>query len=213
MTTFRLLRASEWAVELPNPVLQPDDLGALLDARELLATCEVQAAALTRQGIEALDEQSRRGFEQGLEQGAAAITERLLEFEQERAEWLAGRHRQVVDLVVLVLERVAPALREGRLVRALVHQAVLEARHAPRLHIKVNPECVDAVEADLDALRRSCPWLESLEVDGVEGMSVDDCLLESPHGFVQAGWSTQLAAIRHVLEELAASESAAHDGE
>jgi type III secretion protein L len=213
MSTFRLLRASDWAIELPNPVLQPDELGALLDARELLATCEAQARALTRQGIEALDEQSRRGFEQGLAQGAAAIAERLLEFEHERAEWLAGRHRQVVDLVVLVLERVAPALREGRLVRALVHQAVLEARHAPRLHVKVNPECVAAVEADLEALRRSCPWLESLEVDGVEGMAVDDCLLESPHGFIQAGWSTQLAAIRHVLDDLAASESAEDDAE
>jgi flagellar biosynthesis/type III secretory pathway protein FliH len=33
----------------------------------------------------------------------------------------------------------------------------------------------------------------------VPELAADDCVLESPNGFINAGWTTQLAAIRQVL--------------
>ena len=48
----------------------------------------------------------------------------------------------------------------------------------------------------------SCAWLDSVEVVGVDGMQPDECLLESPHGFVNASWQTQLSAIRSLMARL-----------
>lgn len=204
MASFSLWSSNDLVVQTDSPVLLPAELLVLLDLSALTARCEAEGQALIEQGQRAFDAEVRRGYEHGLALGAAACAERLLEFERERAQWLAERQRQVVELVELVLDRIAPALAEGQLVRALAHQAVLSARHAQRLLIKVHPALVAGIHSDLDGLRRACPWLDSLEVLGDDSLARDDCLLESPHGFIHAHWHTQLAAVRAVLGDLAA---------
>ena len=66
------------------------------------------------------------------------------------------------------------------------------------------PGLQDKGEGQNVDLRRTCPWLDSLEVLGDDGLARDDCLLESPHGFIRAHWKTQLTAVRAVLGDLAA---------
>jgi flagellar biosynthesis/type III secretory pathway protein FliH len=204
MASFSLWSGDALVVHTDSPVLLPAELAALLDMSELAARCEAEGQALIEKGQQNFDAEVRRGYEHGLALGAAACAERLLGFERERAQWLAERHRQVVELVELVLDRIAPALAEGKLVRTLAHQAVLDARHAQRLLVKVHPALVAGIQSDLDDLRRTCPWLDSLEVLGDDSLARDDCLLESPHGFIHAHWQTQLAAVRAVLGDLAA---------
>jgi type III secretion protein L len=137
--------------------------------------------------------------------GSARCAARLLEYEQaQQAHW-QRREQDTMALVMLVLERLGTSLAKGELIRTLVRQAVSEARQARRLLIKVHPDQVSAVEQELGPLRVSCAWLETLEVIGVPELAADDCVLESPNGFINAGWATQLAAIRQVLASTTAA--------
>ena len=193
---------SSLSVASDRRVLSPEELGALQTAEQMLAQCQAHCDAQQTQGAARVREQERLGYQQGLERAALEGAQRLLDFERSRALAQASQQRELADLVMVVLERLAPALGSGELIRMLARQAVEHARHASRALLKVHPACVDDVELELEEMRRSCAWLESVEVVGVDGMQPDECLLESPHGFVNASWQTQLSAIRSLMARL-----------
>jgi flagellar biosynthesis/type III secretory pathway protein FliH len=188
-------------------VLSPDELRAVQDAGTLAAQCEQRCRALLAQAQRQAQAQFDAGLRRGLQEGAARCAAQLLAYEaSQQAQW-QRQEQDVLAIAMLVLERVAPTLGQGELVRALVRQAVAEARQARRLLIKVHPDAVAGVQAELGRLQQSCAWLESLDVIGVPEFDADHCVLESPHGYVNAGWPTQLAAIRQTLEGTAAASA------
>jgi flagellar assembly protein FliH len=199
MTVLQLLRGGGWPVHADDPVLSPEDLRAVRHAATLARQCEQRGDELLQSARAQMQREIDAGFKSGMEDGSARCAARLLEYEQaQQAEW-QRREQDTMALVMLVLERLGTSLAKGELIRTLVRQAVGEARQARRLLIKVHPELVSAVEQELGPLRVSCAWLETLEVIGVSELAADDCVLESPNGFINAGWATQLAAIRQVL--------------
>jgi type III secretion protein L len=199
MTVLQLLATNDWPVHADDPVLSPEDLLAVQHASTLAQQCEQHAQALLQTARAQMQREIDAGFASGMADGSARCAARLLEYERaQQAEW-QRREQDTMALLMLVLERLGTSLAKGELVRTLVRQAVSEARQARRLLIKVHPEQVSAVEQELGPLRISCAWLETLEVIGVPELAADDCVLESPNGFINAGWTTQLAAIRQVL--------------
>jgi type III secretion protein L len=199
MTVLQLLATNGWPVHADDPVLSPEDLLAVQHATTLAQQCEQHAQALLQTARAQMQREIDAGFKSGMADGSARCAVRLLEYEQaQQAEW-QRREQDTMALLMLVLERLGTSLAKGELIRTLVRQAVSEARQARRLLIKVHPAQVSAVEQELGPLRISCAWLETLEVIGVPELAADDCVLESPNGFINAGWTTQLAAIRQVL--------------
>ena len=204
MTVLQLLSNDAWPVHTDDPVLSPEDLLAVQHASTLAEQCERHSAELLQTARAQMQQEIDAGFQQGLADGSARCAARLLDYERAHHAAWQQREKDVMALVMMVVERLAPALARGELIRTLVRQAVSEARQARRLLIKVHPDHVAAVEDELASLRVACAWLETLEVIGVAELAGDDCLLESPNGFINAGWATQLAAIRQVLEGTAA---------
>lgn len=199
MTVLRLLRDGRWPVHVEGPLLAPEDVLAVQDATTLVEQCRRRCDEITAEARERAAHEVQAGLQRGLDEAAARCAARLLDYERaQQAEW-DRREQETLSLVMLVLERLGPALAPAELVRTLVRQAVGEARQARRLLVKVHPDHRAAIEAELGALRAGCTWLESLEVVGAPELAADDCVLESPHGFINAGWATQLAAIRQVL--------------
>lgn len=199
MTVLQLLSSGGWPVHADDPVLSPDDLRAVQHAATLARQCEQRSDELMRQARAQMQREIDAGFNSGMAEGSARCAARLLEYEQaQQAEW-QRREQDTMALVMLVLERLGTSLTKGELIRTLVRNAVSEARQARRVLIKVHPGQVGAVEEELGPLRMACAWLETLEVIGVPELAEDDCVLESPNGFINAGWATQLAAIRQVL--------------
>jgi flagellar assembly protein FliH len=204
MTVLQLLSNNAWPVHAGDPVLSPKDLLAVQHAATLAEQCEQRSVQLLQTARAQMQQEIDAGFQQGLAEGGARCAERLLQYEQAQAQEWQQREKDVMALVMMVVERLAPALARGELIRTLVRQAVGEARQARRLLIKVHPDHVATVEEELASLRMTCSWLETLEVIGVAELADDDCVLESPNGFINAGWATQLTAIRQVLAGTAA---------
>jgi flagellar biosynthesis/type III secretory pathway protein FliH len=203
MTVLQLLAGGAWPVRADDPVLAPEDLLAVQQASTLARQCEQRSDEILQAARARMQQEVDAGFRRGMQDGTARCAARLLEYEQaQQAEW-QRREQDTMALVMLVLERLGPALAQGDLIRTLVRQAVGEARQARRLLIKVHPDHVHAVEEECKPLRVQCAWLETLEVMGVPELAPDDCVLESPNGFINAGWATQLAAIRQVLGGMA----------
>jgi flagellar biosynthesis/type III secretory pathway protein FliH len=199
MPVLTLLDGKALAVHAPGVVLQPEELESFAQSRDLVAATQAKAEQLLDDARRQIEAQARAGFEQGMQHAAVAVSRRLLEYERRYAAAQADGERQLVELVLLVLERIAPQLDCGELVKLLARNAIAETLHARRVIIRVNTRLVAVVQAELASLQLAYPWLESLEVIGEEGLGEGDCLLETPHGDVNASWSTQLEAIRATL--------------
>jgi flagellar biosynthesis/type III secretory pathway protein FliH len=208
MAWMNLLDDAALVAVTDRRVFSPEEFGALETAQQLVSQCRAWCEAQQAKGTARAQAQERLGYQQGQERAAHEAARRLLEFERSHAQAAGERQRELADLVMVVLERLAPELAEGRLIRTLARQAVEHSRHASRLLLKVHPECVLHVEAEIDMLRHACAWLDSIEVIGVDGMRLDECLLESPHGFVNASWQTQIGAIRSLIDALVADTPA-----
>lgn len=199
MPQLKLLDGRALAAYAPGAVLQPEELDALSHSGELLSATQAKVEQMLRDARGLIEARARAGFDQGMQHAAAAVARRLLEYERRHARAAAASEAQLVELVLLVLERMAPQLDCSELVRVLARNAIAETLQARRVIIRVNPRNVPAVQADLGALQLAYPWLESLEVIGEQALADGDCLLETPHGDVNASWSTQLDAIRATL--------------
>jgi type III secretion protein L len=172
----------------------------LLGARALLDDARTRAQVLVDEGAAQRDGALRRGHEEGLRRGADDCVRMLLEYERSHTQAWPQRQRELIELVMLVLERIAPSLDAGALVSALAQQAVAEARQSRRVLLRVHATALAQVQRDLDGLRVQCHWLDSLQVSADDTLDPNDCVLESPHGFVNASWATQMAAVRSMLD-------------
>jgi type III secretion protein L len=204
MAWMNLLDGTDLAAASDRRVFSPEEFGALETAQQLVTQCRAWCEAQQARSHARAQAQERLGYRQGLVRAAQEGAQRLLEFERSHAQAAGERQRELADLVIVVLERLAPELAEGRLIRTLARRAVEHSRHASRVLLKVHPDCVEPVEAEIGTLRHACAWLDSIDVIGVEGMRLDECLLESPHGFVNASWPAQIRAIRSLIDALAA---------
>jgi type III secretion protein L len=200
MSTLRLLDDNALAAYAPGRVVSPEEMQALLGARTLLDEARGRAQALVDEGAAQRDEALRRGYEEGLRRGSDECASRLFDYERRHALGWSQRQRELIELVMLVLERIAPSLQAGALVSALAQQVVIEARQSRRVLLRVHADALAQVQQDLDGLRAQCHWLDSLQVNADDTLGPNDCVLESPHGFVNASWATQMAVVRAMLE-------------
>jgi flagellar biosynthesis/type III secretory pathway protein FliH len=194
-------------------VLAPEDLTSLQSAQDLLARCLAQGQALVQRAQADAAALQRQAHAQGLAQATQELQTRLWQIErshaQAQADQQAQRPQELADLVMLVLERLAPALAPGELIRSLAQQAVAHATPSQRVVLKVHPDAVAAVQAEMQTLCQHTAWLDNVKVLAVEGMAADECLLETPHGFVSASWPKQLQAMRQLVRDALLSEAAA----
>jgi type III secretion protein L len=203
-----LLTEDRVRVDAHRAVVSADRFSALQNGQQLLHAClEERRRILAASEVEA-DVRRREGYEIGLRVGAQALAERLAGWERDRQAQSASLERDVLDLLRVVLDRMAPSLPVGELLRALVRQAVLEQRQARRLVIKVHPDQVEIIAQDVHGLKRACTWLDALEIVAEPALGIEDCLLESPHGCVNASWPLQRAAIERVIAQAASDNPA-----
>jgi type III secretion protein L len=208
MTLLALFDERKLAAHIAGPIIDAAEFDALHAATGLLDVAQRDAASIVAQAEALKQAQGQAGYAQGLADGAAAIAQRLAAIDAGLAAASRQAEVDVLDLVRVVLERLAPALPAGDLLAALVSQAVAQQRHARRLVLKVHPDRVARIESELDALRAACNWLESLDVIGVPGLDLEACVLESPFGHVDASWDVQRAGIERALREAIGQEPA-----
>jgi flagellar biosynthesis/type III secretory pathway protein FliH len=206
MTLINLFAGADLFAQTDGKVLSPAEFSALQSVQDMLAQCAVHCDALQAKTQARMAQQERRGYQRGQQRASAEHAQRILELEHAYTKAQTQQPLEVAELVMTVLEKLAPALGRGELIRALARQAVEHAQTASRVLLKVHPHCADDVEDELDALRRGCAWLDSIEVLAVDGLREDECLLESPHGFVKASWADQLKGIRAMVDGLATAK-------
>lgn len=143
----------------------------------------------------------REGVEKGRLEGLAEVTAELVRVNNEARAFTAREELRIADLACAVVSRIAPRL-DG-LVPALAIEAVRELQAEQYIVVRVHPDQLAAVEAEIGQLRELQPGVAQFQVVADAELAPQGCVLVSDSGKVEAGVDEQIAALRVVLRRAA----------
>lgn len=134
----------------------------------------------------------KRGLEQGQEYAACQNSELMLQFAQRTDEALLNMQDELVQVVVNAVRKIVHDLDPQEKAKQVVIGGLELVRGSHKLLIRVNPQVQAAVAAQLDSIPHR---FSHLEVLGDGHLDLDDCMLESDIGIVNASLEQQLQVI------------------
>lgn len=176
-------------------VVRAAELRVWHDAAAMLADTKQQAADMHAASAAAFEAERRRGYDEGLERGAAEIAERVTATAAAADALLQQIERALPGLVCDAVGNLLGAFDLGDLLRPAIRHALGRLRLNAAVTIRVAPDGVAAVRAACDAPGGA----SGLHVQADPGLAPGRCLLESELGTVDLGIEAQLSILRSAL--------------
>ena len=197
-----LLKKNNLTIETPVRLVKADEAAALLNAQELLEAAEKEADRIREAAKVAYQEERRRGYEKGLEDGKADIVARKLELLDESVTFMASVEDKMVDIVMKALQKCVMEIGEKemvvQIVRKVMNAVVRTQRH---ITLKVAPEMVPVVKNRLNEIMQDYPMLDDIDVLEDSRLKGASCMIETEAGVADASIDTQLDAIEKSMRK------------
>ncbi len=186
-------------------VLSKDVVGARDEAARLIAEARVegqrvieQARQLKERMTAQVEQERKKGYAIGREEGLGQVTELMATATAEREKMLQAAEPEVVRMVFQIVEKIlGDAVDRGAIV-AVVQQALTEAI-GERITVRVHPDDLDKVRLAEPQLKERLQNIKSLVTVADEGMEKGGCSVDTEVGTIDAQLSTQMAAIKKSL--------------
>jgi flagellar assembly protein FliH len=195
-TSARVIPAS-WVSELEEIA------GVVLSATQRIQDAETQCH-------ENLASTLQTAWTRGYALGHAEALQKLRDYFEELDMIRQSVNQDLVSLVLEAVNKIVRGLPPQLVTESLVESALDEAQdQRGRLVLRVHPTRADDAERWLreQAADMHQPPRVMVEVDA--SMGVDDCMLETPAGRIDAGLKTQLEALKVLFRLPSAKEGAA----
>ncbi|MBQ4479537.1 MAG: type III secretion system stator protein SctL [Victivallales bacterium] len=197
-----LLKKNTFELHSPTRLVKAEEAAAVRRAEELLADAEAEAARIREAANEAAAAEKQRGYEQGLEEGKAAIVAKKLELLDESVAFMEAVEGKMVEVVMTALKKCVMEIGDEemvvQIVRKVMNAVVRNQRH---ITLKVAPEMVPVVRGRLNEILADYPLMEEIDVQENTRLSGAACMIETEAGIADASVETQLAAIEKSLKK------------
>lgn len=167
-------------------------------ARKEASRIRKNAKETLAQAVVEKEEERKRGFEEGREEGLAQVTEKLTGVEMERERMMVEAEPQMVRMVMGIVEKIIGREVAAGAILDVVKQALTQSA-GQKLVIRIHPSDLATVKANQPDILAAVGPLRSVAVREDESIPAGGCVVESEVGMVDARLETQLAAIRKAL--------------
>ena len=195
-----LIKKNDFEIQTPVRLVKANEAASVLEARQLIAAAEEEAARIREAARIAFEEERKRGYEKGLEDGKAAIVARKLELLDESVAFMEAVEGKMVDVVMQALKKCVMEIGDRELVVQIVRKVMnAVVRNQRSITLKVAPDMVEVVRGRLDEIMKEYPLLDEIDVLEDSRLSGASCMIETEAGIADASVDTQLAAIETSL--------------
>ena len=193
-----LLKKNDFEIQTPVRLVKASEAAAVIDAQKLILDAEAEAARIREEAKSAYEEEKKRGYEKGLEEGRAAIIARKLEQLDESIKFMETVEERMVEVVMQSLKKCVMEIGDRELVVQIVRKVMnAVVRNQRHITLKVAPEMVEVVRGRLDEILAEYPLLNEIDVQEDSRLKGASCMLETEAGIADASIDTQLAAIEN----------------
>jgi type III secretion protein L len=197
-----LLKKNSFAIHSPARLVKAEEAFAVRRSAEVLAEAEAEAARIREAAHEAAVAEKQRGYEQGLEEGKAAIVAKKLELLDESVAFMESVEGKMVEVVMTALKKCVMEIGDEEMVVQIVRKVMnAVVRNQRRITLKVAPEMVSVVRGRLNEILADYPLMEEIDVQENPRLTGTACMIETEAGIADASVETQLAAIEKSLKK------------
>lgn len=191
-------------------VLKEHEYSALLDANTIVSTAKKEAARIIADAEQRKDQMLRQGYEEGFARGEREGAERAFAAALDTAHALALSRRKMADMVVRGLRELVGEFERERIFELALKRIETFVQDEAFLVVRVAPDSVEAMKqavinhretmADEAQAADVATRKQAVRVVADASLGIDDCVVETPAGSIDARLSTQIDAIRSAIE-------------
>jgi flagellar biosynthesis/type III secretory pathway protein FliH len=204
MELQRVLKAGQQAERWPRRRLSAAEWMGAERAQALIASAEVEAAAVRRAALEDRAAALVSGRQEGLGAARELVEHRLAELASYQQRWLARAEVEALDLAVEMARRLVGRELQGDPARVGegMMAAVRAAGRRQVLRIRLHPECVAQIRQRATA--DGTTGVSDLDLVADPSLVPGDVVVETEAGRVDARISRRLDGFRAAIERGAA---------
>ena len=189
----------------PAPLSRPDtgkkvikaaDFWAFKQAEDAVADGMRRHDEIIRDAQAAFLAEQQRGYRAGTEAARLEQAGNMMEIVGHTVEYFAKIECQMVDLVLDAVRRIVTDYDDRQQVLAVVRNSLALMRSQKHLTLRVHPDQVEVIRSQLDQLRENSPAINLIDVVEDCERKLDECIIESDIGRVEASMSGQLETLR-----------------
>lgn len=177
-------------------ILKSADYQQLISYEEVLHQLAVRDKERQVEANKALNKSIEQGMAEGMEQANQRLTEQLLTFTLQMHESLSQVEQSLTEVVIEAVQKIVRDFDNETLVKNTVRSSLDLVRSGKKLTVRVHPQMQEVVAEQLSDLQKSISHVEVLS-DGV--LKLDECILESDVGIVNASVELQVEALVSAL--------------
>ena len=182
-------------------LVKASEVATVQSAAEIVAAAEAEAARIREEAKTAFEEEKKRGFETGLQDGKLEIAMQKLEQVDQSVAFMESVEGKMADIVMKALKSCVVEIGDREMVVNIVRKTMNAVIRTQRhVTLKVAPEMVSVVKERVSALRLDYPTVETFDVVEDPRLKGPACILETEAGVADASVETQLAAIERSLK-------------
>jgi len=197
-----LLKNRDFSVSSSGGVVSADEAAAVRDASEIIAAAEAEAAAVREDAKKAFEEERKRGYEKGIQDGKMEIAMQKIELVDSSVAFMENVEGKMVDVVMKALRSCVAEIGDKTMVVEIVKKTLGAVIRTQRhVTLRVAPDMVETVKAQVSALCATYSTIETFDVVEDARLHGAACVLETEAGVADASAETQIAAIERSLKK------------
>ena len=195
-----LIEKQNFSLASDSRLVKAADVATVVSAAETIAAAEADAARIREEAKAAFEEEKKRGYEKGLQDGKMEIAMQKLDLVDQSVEFMGSVEGKMADIVMKALRSCVMEIGDREMVVNIVRKTMAAVIRTQRhVTLKVAPEMVGFVKERVAALRTDYPTVENFDVVEDSRLKGPACVLETEAGVADASVETQLAAIEKSL--------------
>ena len=196
-----LIGKPDFTLTSDRRLVKASEVATVQSAAEIVAAAEAEAARIREEAKTAFEEEKKRGFEKGLQDGKLEIAMQKLEQVDQSVAFMESVEGKMADIVMKALKSCVVEIGDREMVVNIVRKTMNAVIRTQRhVTLKVSPEMVQTVKERVSALRLDYPTVETFDVVEDPRLKGPACILETEAGVADASVETQLAAIERSLK-------------
>ena len=196
-----LIGKPDFTLTSDRRLVKASEVATVMSAAEIVAAAEAEAARIREEAKAAFEEEKKRGFEKGLQDGKLEIAMQKLEQVDQSVAFMESVEGKMADIVMKALKSCVVEIGDREMVVNIVRKTMNAVIRTQRhVTLKVAPEMVQTVKERVSALRLDYPTVETFDVVEDPRLKGPACILETEAGVADASVETQLAAIERSLK-------------
>ena len=196
-----LIGKPNFTLDSDRRLVKASEVATVKSAAEIVAVAEAEAARIREEAKIAFEEERKRGFEKGLQDGKLEIAMQKLEQVDQSVTFMESVEEKMAAVVMKALKSCVVEIGDREMVVNIVRKTMSAVIRTQRhVTLKVAPEMVSVVKERVSALRLDYPTVETFDVVEDPRLKGPACILETEAGVADASVETQLAAVERSLK-------------